>query len=670
MLSLLRPLDLSFRAFTLTGFLLGFTGIVHADIRFEEVSRTAGIVNTGPSAGVAWGDLDGDGWPDLWVTGHHGHAPIVYLNLRNGSFSDVTSRVLPSWSPADLHGAAWADFDNDGDQDLVALSGGGAGKGHSPNQLFVNDGGVLREDAEARGVAYAFGRGRTPLWLDADGDGQLDLVVSNYRRPGGQAPTALFRQQDGRFVASSEAFAFVGGNKSRFDQWYDLARNVANGRYEWPGRISAGDFAQLADLSGDGKLELVTYSNWNRVFDVSSAPFEEITADFAWPSIGTVRDIAIEDFDGDDRLDFYLVRGRPTSAQVVLNGDAELVGLLVKGPAAAPPRAVQFVTDGDVGFELHPPWKDPSDSRPDPVVFVGSKRRTDRVLQFEVSATDAELMSSEVLPDIETQPGLAIAHDPSSGTWSLRSTLPRLTFVIRSTQPVHDVETLGFESSGGAEPDALLLRRGAGFVADSRGRSGATPESCHSAVAGDFDNDMDVDLYLVCSGPLQNRPNRLFENDGRGRLRLLPDAGGAAGSTVGRGDLVVSADYDRDGFLDLFVVNGQGPPPFADGPHQLFRNVGNDNHWIEIELVGTRSNRDAIGATVVVETAGTRQRRGQGGGMHSFAQNHVRLHFGLGPYPQVDRLTVHWPGGSMQTLEDVAADQILRLEEPRAGSGS
>ena len=105
MLSLLRPLDLSFRAFALTGFLLGFPGIVHADIRFEVVSRIAGIVNTGPSAGVAWGDLDGDGWPDLWVTGHHGHAPIVYLNLRNGSFSDVTSRVLPSWSPADLHGA-------------------------------------------------------------------------------------------------------------------------------------------------------------------------------------------------------------------------------------------------------------------------------------------------------------------------------------------------------------------------------------------------------------------------------------------------------------------------------------------------------------------------------------------------------------------------------------
>jgi len=232
------------------------------------------------------------------------------------------------------------------------------------------------------------------------------------------------------------------------------------------------------------------------------------------------------------------------------------------------------------------------------------------------------------------------------------------------------METLGFNSSGGEEPDALLLRRETGFVADSREHSEVAPESCHSAVAGDFDNDMDIDLYLVCSGPVENKPNRLFENDGRGGLRLVTDAGGAAGSTVGRGDLVVSADYDRDGFLDLFVVNGQGPPPFSDGPHQLFRNVGNDNHWIEIDLVGARSNRDAIGAMVVVETAGRQQRRGQGGGMHSFAQNHVRLHFGLGPHLQVDRLTVHWPDGGVQTLEDVAADQILRLEQPRAGAGS
>ena len=76
---------------------------------------------------------------------------------------------------------------------------------------------------------------------------------------------------------------------------------------------------------------------------------------------------------------------------------------------------------------------------------------------------------------------------------------------------------------------------------------------------------------MVCAGSVENLPNRLYENDGEGNFRMIPHAGGAAGSKSGRGDAVVAADYDRDGFLDLFVTNGAGPAPFGyDGPHQLF----------------------------------------------------------------------------------------------------
>jgi hypothetical protein len=176
---------------------------------------------------------------------------------------------------------------------------------------------------------------------------------------------------------------------------------------------------------------------------------------------------------------------------------------------------------------------------------------------------------------------------------------------------------------------------------------------------------MDMDLYLVCAGMTQNSPNILYENDGAGHFVKVFHAGGAEGSALGKGNQVSSADYDRDGFLDLFVTNGAGQPPFsAEGPHQLFHNKGNDNHWIEIDLQGTISNRDVIGAQIELAAGGLVQGRIQGGGIHGFSQNHQRIHFGLGPNTMIDRIMIYWPNGNVQELRNIAADQILQLEEP------
>jgi hypothetical protein len=237
--------------------------------------------------------------------------------------------------------------------------------------------------------------------------------------------------------------------------------------------------------------------------------------------------------------------------------------------------------------------------------------------------------------------------------------------IVRSQTPIDQVQTLGFEPFREEGVDTLLVRRGDRFSVQSLSGEVGAPTACHSVAAGDFDNDMDVDLYLVCTGPVENIPNRLYENYGKGHFRLVPEAGGAAGSKLGRGDVVAVADYDRDGFLDLFVTNGADPSsPFVDeGPYQLFRNQGNGNHWVQIDLQGTVSNRDGIGASVIVEAGGVVQRRGQGGGMHRFTQDHQRIHFGLGKHQSVDRLTIRWPSGSVQQLQNIAADQILTVRE-------
>ncbi len=106
----------------------------------------------------------------------------------------------------------------------------------------------------------------------------------------------------------------------------------------------------------------------------------------------------------------------------------------------------------------------------------------------------------------------------------------------------------------------------------------------------------------------------------------------------------------------------------ADGPHQLFRNQGNSNHWLEIDLEGTVSNRDGIGSRVELETGGIIQIREQTGGMHRITQNHQRLHFGLGSHRLADRITVTWPSGLVQNLKNIKADQVLHITEPSGGT--
>jgi hypothetical protein len=184
-----------------------------------------------------------------------------------------------------------------------------------------------------------------------------------------------------------------------------------------------------------------------------------------------------------------------------------------------------------------------------------------------------------------------------------------------------------------------------------------------SVVAADFDNDMDVDLYLVRASRTSNQPNLLYENLGDGAFRAVPDAGGAQGSTVGLGSDVTTVDFDRDGFMDLFVTNGNWE---SEGPNQLFRNLGNRNHWLEVDLVGTVSNRDGIGARLIATVGGVQQLREQNGGMHAKSQNHARIHFGCGSRTRVDRLVVHWPSGVVQTIRDIRVDRVIRVVEPQS----
>ena len=163
-----------------------FLSAASGDIQFEEVSQRVGITRIGESWGNAWGDFDGDGYLDLWATNHK-QKPSLYRNNGDGTFTNIIDEVWQANSFADTHGAAWADFDNDGDQDLMVLSGGNGGRRYTTNStqknhFYVNSEGRLFESASELGVALPILRGRTPLWLDWNNDGNLDLLLTGMLR--------------------------------------------------------------------------------------------------------------------------------------------------------------------------------------------------------------------------------------------------------------------------------------------------------------------------------------------------------------------------------------------------------------------------------------------------------------------------------------------------------
>ena len=168
----------------------------------------------------------------------------------------------------------------------------------------------------------------------------------------------------------------------------------------------------------------------------------------------------------------------------------------------------------------------------------------------------------------------------------------------------------------------------------------------------DYDNDGDLDLYVSNSFGA----NYLYRSEGVNLFAEIGEESGVDDGAQGRG--VSWGDYDGDGDLDLFMTN------VVSGPNRLYQNDGTTNQWLQVKLEGTISNRAGIGAQVVAVTGSLRQRRDVDGGSGFLSQASLAVEFGLGSVASVDSLIVTWPSGQVQTLMEVAANQVLEVAEP------
>jgi hypothetical protein len=629
----------------------------HAVTLFEDVTPYSGISYVGITYGAAWGDFDGDGLPDLYITDHLNRAKL-FRNLGKGHFADVTDKFFAAKDlMGDKHGAAWADFDNDGRLDLVQLTGAARGVGSEAKQLYINRGSRFEEAAELAGVSNPMGRARMPMWFDFNGDGQLDLFQGAETRFDNLAPPFVFIQQSGKFAASDRTLA--------------IASRTA-------------PFCIITALTNDNHSDLVcrvsAHTLTAQIFHAGTLPARELVH---LPATA-FEDVAAGDFNNDGFIDLYLARknppgpvafGRPGINKVIAD-------TLIDHANVDKPTGFHFRSSGNVTFNVSPVW--PMDALSADQIYVGNLGMHPERLEFTLSPETAHV-SGSVSYRPGSQSGLYVHLTPPD-KWEVlvsgardrlyggRDKYQQVAVTLTSTEAIKDLGSIGDTIKPEEAPSRLFMNRAGKLVEESEKRGvNARPIAAVNVVAGDFNNDMNLDLFMVASDEIGKQENLLLLNQGDGYFKVVPGAGGAAGNRVGVGDSVTVCDYDRDGFLDLLIATGgsmgrsEGPPS-ESGTYHLYHGLGNGNHWIEIDLEGTKSNRDGIGARVYITTGGITQVRVQDGGVHYRGQNCQRIHFGLAKHTQIDTIKVYWPSGKIQELHKITADQIIRVKEPPESS--
>ena len=221
----------------------------------------------------------------------------------------------------------------------------------------------------------------------------------------------------------------------------------------------------------------------------------------------------------------------------------------------------------------------------------------------------------------------------------------------------------------------LFLNRGSGNFSDSTAMAGLALATANMSGWGngmfDFDNDGWKDLFVARSNVVDNisavypnrrftEPNSIFRNMRNGRFEDVSSSAGADFQLEAAHRGVAFGDFDNDGRIDMVVT-------VLNGPVKLFRNITqSDNHWILLKLVGSKSNRMAIGAQIQITTEDGKSQWNQVSTAVGYASaSDSRGHFGLGTNRRIRELSIRWPCGIKQQLRNLEADRILTIEEPR-----
>ena len=491
-------------------------------------------------------------------------------------------------------------------------------------------------------------------FIDYDNDGWLDLIVLNGTRLEGNPPGATNRLY----------------RNNRNGTFTDVTQKAGLLHTGWASAITIGDY------DNDGFEDIfITYYGRNVLYhNNGNGTFSDVTehAGLVSNAVRYGSGCTWVDYDRDGKLDLFVANYLSTTLEKLPkpgeNPDCTWKGVAVNcGPRGLPTGFVQlFHNNGDGTF-------------------------TDVSKASGVAAAVGSYPMTAVAADYDNDgwPDIYVACD-STPSWLFRNQHDG-TFREEALERGIALSEDGLEQAGmgvgvgdydldgnldifktnfADDTNVLYRNDGKGNFDDVTIRTGLGVETRYVGWGTgivDLDNDGFPDLFIVTGSvyPEVERklpaypfhtPRLVFRNLGDGRFEeLIEEAGpGVSEAHVSRG--CAFGDFDNDGDMDVLIMNMNEPP-------SLLRNdVSSQGHWLKVLLTGVKSNRSAIGARVTAKYGNRRQAQEVLAQSSFYSANDRRLHFGLGAETAAD-LTIRWPNGALETIPNVAADQLVIIRE-------